>query len=249
MNPLILLCVVIALGAFLTGLSKGGLGGALGTLVTPLLALAMPAPVAVGMSLPLLIIGDVFAVSAHWGGWDRRLVWALLPGSILGVVVGSLIIGSLSPLVVQHGLGAVAILYTLYKLWTRRQAATKPRPEDDPRWQASAFGSMTGLASTMANAGGPIMTIYLLTKQLAPSVFVATTALYFAILNALKVPGYLSAHILRPEMFVLVAWSIPLIPFGVWSGKLLDKRIDMATFEVIIVVLLAITGVALLLKT
>jgi uncharacterized membrane protein YfcA len=245
---LITLYIVIAVCAFLTGLSKGGLGGALGTLVTPLLALVVPASVAVGLALPLLIVGDVFAVSAHWRGWDKRIVWRLLPGTILGVVVGSLVISSLSPLVIQHVLGAAAILYVLYKLWSRQHPAAEGSSAADPSWQTSTFGGICGLTSTVANAGGPVMTIYLLTKRLTPSVFVATTALYFAILNAMKVPGYLSAHILTPEMFVLVAWSIPLIPMGVWLGKMLDKHIDMVTFETIILVFLAITGVVLLLK-
>ena len=74
------------------------------------------------------------------------------------------------------------------------------------------------------------------------------SALYFALLNAMKLPGYLSARILTPEMIVLVAWSMPLIPMGVWLGKMLDKHIDMVTFETIILIFLGITGVALLLK-
>ncbi len=38
----------------LIGLSKGGLGGTLGALVTPLMALAMPADQVIGLLLPIL---------------------------------------------------------------------------------------------------------------------------------------------------------------------------------------------------
>ncbi|MCC7450320.1 MAG: sulfite exporter TauE/SafE family protein [Anaerolineae bacterium] len=245
---LITVYIVIAVCAYLTGLSKGGLGGALGTLVTPLLALVVPASMAVGLTLPLLIVGDIFAVSAHWRGWDKRIVVGLLPGTILGVILGSLVISTLSPSVIQHVLGAAALVYVIYKFWARRQPATQGSTTAEPLWQSSSYGGMCGLTSTVANAGGPVMTVYMLTKRVTPSVFVATTALYFALLNVMKLPGYLSAHILTPEMIVLVAWSMPLIPMGVWLGKMLDKHIDMVTFETIILIFLGITGVALLLK-
>jgi len=250
MSPLVLVLISIAAGAFLTGLSKGGLGGGLGALVTPILALAMPASLAIGIALPILIIGDMFAVAAHWGGWDRRIIWRLMPGTLIGVAAGSLVIGSLSPVIIQRVLGGAALLYTLYKLWSRWQASSaETQPVTDGMLHSSVFGAMTGFASALANAGGPIVTIYMLAKQVVPSVFVATLALYFAIVNLSKVPAYLGAHILSPEMAVLFVWAVPLIPLGVWSGKLLDKHIDMRTFETLMLVLLAVTGVLLLVKS
>lgn len=238
--------ILLAAGAFLTGLSKGGLGGALGALVTPMLALVMPAPVAVGLTLPMLLTGDVCALYAHWRGWDRRILIAVLPGTVLGVIIGSLVIGSLSAVTLQHGLGIVALLYTLYKLWERRYR--KSIPKDAPSWQSHPFGVATGFASTLANAGGPIFTIYLLTLRIVPSVFVGTSALYYALLNVMKLPAYLSSGILTPERLLVGVWALPLIPFGVWSGVILDRYIDMPTFEVLILAFLALTGVALLLK-
>jgi uncharacterized membrane protein YfcA len=241
---MLLFFLIIALGAFITGLSKGGLGGALGSLVTPMFALIMPAPVAVGLTLPLLLAGDACAVYAHWRGWDKRIVLAILPSSILGVVVGSLLLSSMSPVTLQHGLGVVALVYTACKIWERRSG----RVSSTFPGQTHILGSGAGFASTVANAGGPIFTIHLLTLRLMPSVFVGTSALYYALLNLAKVPAYLNAHILSPQAVEAVAWAMPLIPMGVWSGVILDRHIDMPTFEIIILIFLAVTGVALLLK-
>ncbi len=246
MNSLIPVYIVIAVGAFLIGLSKGGLGGALGTIVTPLLALVMPAPIAVGLALPMLLAGDVFALYAHWGGWNRQIILAVLPPSIVGVVVGSLVISSLSPITFQHGLGVVALLYVLYKVFEKRPGNVENAKPG--RWQAPVLGSLTGFASTLANAGGPTFTIYLLSLRLMPSVFVGTSVLYFAVLNVLKLPAYLSAHILSVENMLAVAWALPVIPFGVWTGVLLDKIINRATFDKLMLVFLAVTGVLLLMK-
>lgn len=244
--------ILIAAGAFLTGLSKGGLGGALGSLVTPMLALVMPAPVAVGLTLPLLLTGDLCALIAHWRHWDTRILIGILPGSILGVIIGSLVIGSLSPVTLQHGLGVVAILYTLYKIRERRyrRAQLESRPSNSAgetvrNW---VFGSSTGFASTLANAGGPIFTIYLLGLRVVPAIFVGTSAAYYALLNSMKIPAYISAGILNVDTLVIASWAIPIIPFGVWSGVILDRYLDMKTFEILILGFLALTGVLLLLK-
>jgi uncharacterized membrane protein YfcA len=238
--------ILIALSAFLVGLSKGGLGGALGSLVTPMLALVFPAPVAVGLTLPLLFVGDWFAVGAHWKGWDWKILVAVLPGTIVGVIIGSLVLGNISAATLQHGLGIVALVYVVYKLWERRYRQNVTYHVSP--LVSQLFGLGTGFASTLANAGGPIFTIYLLLLKLTPSVFVGTSALYYFILNAIKIPGYISQGILTLDSLFLVAWAIPVIPFGVWSGILLDKRLDMKTFETLILIFLAITGVALLLK-
>lgn len=241
-----LIFIVILAAAFLTGLSKGGLGGALGAIVTPLLALVLPAQAALGLALPLLISGDICALYAHWRKWDKDIIWAILPASIAGVIVGTLAITSVSPTALQHALGVIAVLYTGYKLWERRSG--KIRDQKLPGWQAHILGALSGVGSAVANAGSPVFTIYLLTLRVTPSVFIATSVLYFAVLNATKIPVYLSAHLLTPETILAVVWAIPVVPFGIWTGLLLDKHIDVRTFENIILVLLALTGVLLVLK-
>src|SRR5579864_5817166 len=121
---LIPIFIVILAGAFLTGLSKGGLGGGLGALVTPLIALVVPAPLAIGLALPLLISGDICALYAHWRTWDARIIVAVLPASVLGILIGTLIFTSVSPVALEHVLGIVALLYAAYKLWERRSSAS-----------------------------------------------------------------------------------------------------------------------------
>jgi uncharacterized membrane protein YfcA len=207
----------------------------------------MPAPVAVGLALPILIAGDAFALYAHWGGWDRKIILAVLPPAVVGVAAGSLVMSSLSAVTLQHGLGIVVMLYILYKGFEKRSAKSENQARA-ARWQAPVLGSLTGFASTVANAGGPPFTIYLLSMRLTPSVFVGTAVLNFALLNLIKLPAYLSAHILSPETILAVAWTLPLIPFGVWTGVILDKIIDKATFDRLILVFLAVTGILLLMK-
>lgn len=91
-----LVIFVFSLACLLIGISKGGLGGGLGGLVTPLMALFIPINDALGMMLPVLMIGDVFAVGVHWRGWNSKLLWALLGGGLAGVSLGMLLITNVS---------------------------------------------------------------------------------------------------------------------------------------------------------
>jgi len=49
---------ILALAVFLVGLSKGGLGGMMGALITPLVAMVIPLDQAIGLMLPIIILGD-----------------------------------------------------------------------------------------------------------------------------------------------------------------------------------------------
>jgi uncharacterized membrane protein YfcA len=107
---------------------------------------------------------------------------------------------------------------------------------------------LSGFASAVANAGSPILTIYLLALRVVPSVFVGTSVLYSALVNAMKIPAYWGAHVLTPQTILAIAWSIPIVPFGVWTGVILDRHLNMHTFEHQILILFALTGVVLILK-
>ncbi|MGB5844308.1 MAG: TSUP family transporter, partial [Anaerolineales bacterium] len=90
-DPLIFY-IMVAVIAFMIGLAKGGLGGTLGALATPLLALVMPADQVIGLILPILMLADIFAVSFHWRRWNSKLVLLLIPGAVVGVTIGTFVI-------------------------------------------------------------------------------------------------------------------------------------------------------------
>ena len=63
---LIFFLLMLALVMFMIGLAKGGLGGNLAALATPMMALVMPVNQVIGLILPILMVADIFAVALHW---------------------------------------------------------------------------------------------------------------------------------------------------------------------------------------
>ena len=234
--------VVIALLGFMIGFAKGGFGG-LGALLTPILALVLPVASAVGVLLPMLMVGDVFAVYMYWKEWDLDLVRRMLPAGIAGALAGTFLLSSVSPDGLRIILGIFVLVSVAYKFVSDRIQAI--RYESRP-WHAPAAGLLSGVASGMFNSGGPPFNSYLLLQKLKARPFIATTAIYFALLNLIKVPGFLYTGVLNVPVLFSLWWVFPFIPVGIWVARMTLTRLSPSAFEWIIVALLVFSSLWLL---
>ncbi len=239
------LYLMVAFVAFLIGLSKGGLGGLLGALATPLMALVMPADQVIGLVLPILMFADIFAVVLHWRRWDWRLVRLLLPGAVAGVTIGTFFITNAPTQALRLVLGTITLILTLYKIFEKnilKSLTYQPR-----NWHGLLAGTVAGFSSSLAHTGGPPISVYLLLQNVSPRIFVASSALFFFILNWIKVPYYFYAGLFDFPRLWQIAWLSPVLPLSVWLGRWASDKIDKVQFERLVIVLLAITALMLIL--
>ena len=225
---------VIAFLGFMIGFAKGGFGG-LGALLTPILALVLPVASAVGVLLPMLMVGDVFAVYMYWKEWDFDLVRRMLPAGIVGALAGTFLLSSVSPDGLRIILGIFVLVSVAYKFLSDRIQAIRYEPRS---WHAPTAGLLSGVASGMFNSGGPPFSSYLLLQKLQARPFIATSAIFFALLNLIKVPGFLYTGILNVSLLLSLWWVFPFIPVGLWVARMTLTRISPSAFEWIIVALL-----------
>uniref|UniRef100_UPI000AF24D8C sulfite exporter TauE/SafE family protein n=1 Tax=Sphingomonas asaccharolytica TaxID=40681 RepID=UPI000AF24D8C len=101
------------------GLSKGGFAG-LGALSLPMLAFVISPVQAAAILLPILIVQDVVGVWAFRRTVDWRLLGWMMPGAILGIVLGYLFAAKLSESAVLGAVGAISLLFGIYRLWADR---------------------------------------------------------------------------------------------------------------------------------
>lgn len=233
---------LVAIAALLVGFVKGGFGP-LGALIVPLLTIVMPTSQAVGLVLPMLLVGDAFAVRAYWREWDMRYLRLTLPSALVGIALALLLLNTLSDDALRRLLGIFTLSVAAYKLASDRLKQVTYTPRD---WHGSLAGSMSGFASALANAGGPPMTAYLLLQKLAPVTFVGTSTLFFVILNVIKLPPFLIFGVLKVSKLLSVIYVLPLIPVGVWLGRQLINRINWGLFDALMTLGLISAGVLLL---
>ncbi len=234
--------IVIAILGFMIGFAKGGFNG-LGALLTPILALVLPVASAVGVLLPMLMVGDAFALYMYWKEWDLDLIKRMLPAGIIGALAGTFLLSSVSPDGLRLILGIFVLGLVAYKFLSDRIQAMRyePRP-----WHAPAAGFLAGVASGMFNSGGPPFNSYLLFQKLKARPFIATTAIYFALLNLIKVPGFLYTGVLNLPLLFSLWWVFLFIPVGIWVARMTLTRLSPAAFEWIIIALLIFSSLWLL---
>lgn len=244
----VLFYIVVGLIGLLVGVAKGGLGGVIGAFVTPLMLLVMPnepTERVVGLILPILMFGDIFAVAIHWGRWKFKLVLLLLPGAIVGVTVGTYLIKNAPSETLRPILGVIVLLFVLYKIFEKRiLGAMEYQPRD---WHGIGAGGIAGFSSSLAHIGGPPVAIYLLMQDLPPRMFVATSAIFFFFLNWIKVPYYLSINLFDWGLIKQVGMvAAPMVIIGVLLGRLITDRVDKDLFNKIVMGMLAVVAVWLL---
>jgi uncharacterized membrane protein YfcA len=247
MQPLISDPWFLAVGAIaviLLGISKGGFAG-VGALGTPLLALVVGPIEAAAIILPILIVQDVVGVWAFRKSWDGRILAVMLPGAAIGITLAYGFATRLPEAGMQILLGLISVLFALRSLWLRRGGRV-PAPADPPSWFGFLMGVVSGVTSQIAHAGQPPFQIYVLPRRLPRDVLVGTTAIFFAVVNWIKVPAYIAlgqfsrAHLLASLVLMPLAFASTLA--GVW----LVRRVDADRFYDLIYWLMLLVGLKLI---
>jgi hypothetical protein len=117
--PLLPMMFSVALAAFLIGFNKAGVAGTLGPFVTVLLALSIPADDAIGLLLPILIVADWFTLAAHWRQWDVRIYSRLLLASLIGILIGSLVISAVDETALRRIIAVAMLGFAIFYLKSR----------------------------------------------------------------------------------------------------------------------------------
>jgi uncharacterized protein len=229
--------LLLGAGAFATGLSKTGVAG-LGVLSVALFANALPARASTGALLPLLLCADVIGVAVYrkHASWPHLV--RLFPWVILGVVAGFLALGAAGDRVIERAIGAILLAMLALQLLRRRPGADAEGPL--LRSPATApTGVLAGFTAMVANAAGPVMALYLLAMRLPKLVLVGTSAWFYLLLNALKVPFSLRLGLVSARSLVLDAvLLLPMLP-GALLGPAILRRLDQRAFERMVLALTA----------
>ena len=153
----------------LIGMAKAGLS-ALAMPVIPILAGIFGARLSTGILLPMLSMGDVFAVKYYHRYAKWRYILRLLPWAVLGIALG-VVAGGLVNDAQFRNILAVIILVGLAIMIIREFQSGASRIFD--RWWLSALiGVAVGFTSMVANAAGTLMAIYLLSKKLSKKSYI-----------------------------------------------------------------------------
>ena len=225
------------------GVSKGGFGSGLGIIATPLVALAVPTPQAAAIMLPILLVMDATGLLAYRGTFHRANLGLLLSGGVAGIALGALTFRYFSEAMIRVVLGAMALAFVAHRL---RQGGTGAPAVTGSRAKGFFWSTLSGLASTIAHAGGPPLSVYLLPQKLDKAVLVGTTVVFFAVINAVKLVPYAWLGLFDARNLATSLVLAPLAPVGIGLGVWLMRRMSQELFYRVAYAMLALVGMKLL---
>jgi len=229
----------------LFGISKGGFGGGLGVVAVPLMALVISPVRAAAILLPILCVMDLVALWKFRGKWVWPELRILLPASLVGILVGTLLFEFMSASIVRLIVGVVAIIFTLH-FWVNKQRANSAGLPDYPQFYGLFGASVAGFTSFIAHAGGPPISMYLLRRPLDRTDFAATAIVFFAVVNYVKLVPYAWLGQFDSDNLATSAALVILAPIGVLIGAWLHRRVTDRFFFGFVYVLLFAIGLKLI---
>jgi uncharacterized membrane protein YfcA len=230
--------IIVCCTAFLTGISRTGIPG-IAILLVPLIAMAMPVRASTGFLLLIFVEADLMAVLY----WRRKVAWLhlfrVLPWTVLGVVGGYFVMRLLDDRAFKSILGAMIVGIVALDL-LRRWARIELAPEN--KVFAAIIGILAGAFTMIANAAGPVMTIYLLSMELPKEEFVGTGAVFFCVINLIKVPFSVALGLITWSTLRSDAMLLPLIALGCIVGIFFMKKLPQKVFNILAQILAALGG-------
>ncbi|MEV6078108.1 sulfite exporter TauE/SafE family protein [Streptomyces sp. NPDC052069] len=263
----------LAAASTLVGFSKTAVSGA-NTISLAVFAAVLPARESTGVLLPILIAGDILAVRvyrrhAHWPTLLR-----LFPAVAVGVVAGTFYMMWADDAAVRTSIGAILLFMSGVTVWRRRSAVaartgTEAKAESDEkvptdeqaatgpesrrgtsrggRITARIYGVLGGFTTMVANAGGPVMSLYLLSAGFRKLGFLGTSAWFFLIVNTSKVPFSVGLGLIDARSLLLDACLVLFVVPGAYIGRRCVDRINQKVFERIVIGATVLGGLQLLL--
>lgn len=236
--------MTVIITAFLVGFSKTGIGGMM-MLAIPVLASVFGGKDSTGILLPMLLMGDIFAIcyyrrSVEWRNVVTPLPWALI-GLTLGVIVGNYI----SDKTFVFLIGIIVLFCLGILVYTEKKGKSFTVPND--AWFYILVGIISGFASMIGNAAGPIFSVYLLALGFKKNNFMGTNAWFFFIINFTKVPLQIFVwHNIGIKSLAITCLMIPVITIGAILGFFILKKVNEKYFRYMIIVMTALAAFKLL---
>jgi uncharacterized membrane protein YfcA len=182
-------------------------------------------------------------------------LWGLIPWVLIGIGAGAVLLWATGqqsgPDVLNIIIGVMVLLMLALNL-ARLRWGDKLVPTS--RLGVVSTGAAAGFSTTVSNAAGPIMSIYLTGMGLPKNQFMGTTAWYFFIFNLTKLPIYAFLSLAIPSNPMVTANTVafdlmmlPVIVVGAFVGKWLLPHISQRLFDTLVLVLAGAAAIKLIL--
>lgn len=237
--------LIISIVAFFFGWSKAGVKG-LGVFLVTLMALTFGSKNSTGLVMPMLIIGDIFAIIYYRKYVEWKYIFVLLPSIIIGILLGTWV-GKKMPEESFRTIMSIIIITSVAIMyyWEKRKTIHIPRSN----FFGYTMGLSAGFTTMIGNLAGAFSNIYFLVMRLPKNNFIGTAAYLYFIINLFKLPFHIFYwKTINQESIYLNVKVVPFQILGLLTGVFIVGKINDTVFRKMILALTAAGAVFILLR-
>ena len=225
-------------------MSKSGLAGT-ATLNVVIMAKIFDAKPSVGIVLPMLIVADLMGYLINRKGGSWKQIVPMIPAAVVGVIAGWILLDRVDNGTARIVIGVLILALLAFNVVLNRRreqllALTRHRTFT---W---GMGGIAGISTMLANAAGPVMTVYLLAQRLEKKEHLGVFCRFFLFINLFKLPFSGSLGIVTGPSLMTNLVLLPGVVAGIVLGWLLLKRMPQNAFESVLAWLTAFAAVWLI---
>ena len=235
--------VLLVIGA--AAVVKGAIGFGFPLLAAPLIASILDARTSVLVLSLASLFGNVGMAIRGGGSWptSRRLA-PMLVGLLVGTVGGALLLANLDAATLGLVVGLAAMAFAIVGT-AKPNLAVPARLE---RYLALPMGLAGGLLGGSTSIFAPPIVSYVHALHLTKREFVFFVSLLYTFGGITQVASYARLGLYETSILLLALATCLPNAVGLWIGTRLQDRIDPLQFRRLVLVVIALTGLNLVLR-
>ena len=235
---------IAALGALCLGVSKTGFPG-LAIVNVMIVAELFGAKNSVGIILPMLVVCDLIVLPMFWKHATWKQIWPLVPVTFAAIVASSFLLDRFDDLTARRVIGAIILVMLVLQLVREFKKVFLEHLPDSRmfRWASCV---LIGVSTMLANAAGPVYSIYALVHKMPKMEFLGVGARLFLVVNLFKVPLLGQLELINAQSLTLNLCLLPALVLGIFLGRKLIGLVPQRAFEILLYVFSAIAGLRMM---
>lgn len=234
---------LVLAGAVLGGFVQGLSGFAFALVATVFWSGVLPPQVAVPLLVACSLAAQLMSIRTVWPSLDLRQAAPMVGGGLVGVPLGVLVLPLVDPAAFRTGVGVLLLVYCPAMLFAQRL----PRVTAGGRWADGAAGLVGGMMGGIGGLAGPAPTLWCALRGWDRDTQRAMFQSFLVVSQAAAVVGFIGIHAYTPKVLWTLAWALPLTLLPSLIGQRFYAGISPEAFRRLILILLMLTGLALLL--
>lgn len=250
--------IILGIAAVTSAVIKNGTAVGAGIFLLPVLALAFPPKIALGLGAPVMLASDFVGLRNYWREWcDWKEILRLILAGGLGIASGAFLIHVIPAHLFKMGIGLYATGFAVYQLAKdliraqrlRRGTASPPGTLLAAGGAAAVgIGYLGGVATVLAHAGGVVWSAYFLARKLDKRCFVGSLILLLTLSDMLKIVTYVQLGILDFSAIAIILAMSPVVILSSNLGNWLNKKVSPALFRAVVLVFILAVGIKLVIS-